>query len=70
MGPLTSLAHRDRVLAYCEVAREEGGEILLGGKAPDDARAGEGLLREPTVVRARPDAIASARKRSSGPSSP
>src|SRR4029453_463084 len=31
MGPLTSQQHRDRVLAYCKVAREQGGEVLLGG---------------------------------------
>ena len=46
MGPLTSLAHRDRVLSYCKVAREEGGEILLGGKAPADAGTDEGMLRD------------------------
>src|SRR5467141_294587 len=32
MGPLTSKLHRDRVLSYCDIAREQGGEILLGGK--------------------------------------
>jgi aldehyde dehydrogenase (NAD+) len=54
MGPLTSLAHRDRVLSYCKVAREEGGEILLGGKAPADAELTKGCYVMPTVVRARP----------------
>jgi aldehyde dehydrogenase (NAD+) len=54
MGPLTSLAHRDRVLSYCKVAREEGGEILLGGKAPADAELAKGCYVMPTVVRARP----------------
>jgi len=54
MGPLTSPAHRDRVLSYCKVAREEGGEILLGGKAPADAELAKGCYVMPTVVRARP----------------
>jgi acyl-CoA reductase-like NAD-dependent aldehyde dehydrogenase len=54
MGPLTSIAHRDRVLSYCKVAREEGGEILLGGKAPADAELAKGCYVMPTVVRARP----------------
>jgi aldehyde dehydrogenase (NAD+)/betaine-aldehyde dehydrogenase len=54
MGPLTSLAHRDRVLSYCKVAREEGGEILLGGKVPADAELAKGCYVMPTVVRARP----------------
>src|ERR1700730_17923315 len=54
MGPLTSHAHRDRVLSYCKVAREEGGEILLGGKAPADAELTKGCYVMPTVVRERP----------------
>jgi acyl-CoA reductase-like NAD-dependent aldehyde dehydrogenase len=52
MGPLTSPMHRDRVLAYCAIAREEGGEILLGGKAPDAPELARGCYIEPTVVRA------------------
>jgi aldehyde dehydrogenase (NAD+)/betaine-aldehyde dehydrogenase len=53
MGPLTSPLHRDRVLAHCAIAREEGGEILLGGKAPAGAAFANGCYIEPTVVRAR-----------------
>lgn len=54
MGPLTSTMHRDRVLSYCKVAREEGGEILLGGKPPADPALARGCYVMPTVVRARP----------------
>lgn len=54
MGPLTSTMHRDRVLAYCQVARNEGGEILIGGKAPADPELARGCYVMPTVVRARP----------------
>jgi len=53
MGPLTSMMHRDRVLNYCEVAREEGGEILIGGRPPLDKALTRGCYVEPTVVRAR-----------------
>ncbi|MGY5584352.1 aldehyde dehydrogenase family protein [Vibrio cincinnatiensis] len=53
MGPLTSPQHRDRVLAYCDVAREEGCEILLGGKAPDAKALANGCYIEPTVVKAK-----------------
>jgi acyl-CoA reductase-like NAD-dependent aldehyde dehydrogenase len=53
MGPLTSTVHRDRVLAYCEVAKSEGGEILIGGKSPDAPELAGGCYVEPTVVRAR-----------------
>ena len=35
MGPLTSTQHRDRVLSYVKVAKEQGGEILIGGKPPE-----------------------------------
>jgi acyl-CoA reductase-like NAD-dependent aldehyde dehydrogenase len=53
MGPLTSALHRDRVLAYVDVARGQGGEVLAGGKAPGAADLSRGCYVEPTVVRAR-----------------
>jgi aldehyde dehydrogenase (NAD+) len=54
MGPLTSRMHQERVLAYCDVARREGGEILIGGRAPTDPALARGCFVEPTVVRAAP----------------
>jgi aldehyde dehydrogenase (NAD+) len=54
LGPLTSPEHRDRVLAYVKLAREEGGEVLLGGRAPKDPALARGCYVEPTVVRAGP----------------
>jgi len=54
MGPLTSSMHRDRVLAYVKVAKEQGGEILLGGKPPERDELSRGFYVEPTVVRAKP----------------
>ena len=53
MGPLTSAQHRDRVLRYCEVAVEQGGKVLLGGRAPDRKELAKGCYVEPTVVRAK-----------------
>jgi acyl-CoA reductase-like NAD-dependent aldehyde dehydrogenase len=53
MGPLTSVQHRDRVLRYVEVAREEGGKVLLGGAPPQDAALAKGCYVQPTVVRAK-----------------
>jgi betaine-aldehyde dehydrogenase len=52
MGPLTSAVHRDRVLAYCRIATEEGGTILQGGKAPADPALADGFYVEPTIVAA------------------
>ncbi|AET95542.1 aldehyde dehydrogenase (plasmid) [Burkholderia sp. SFA1] len=54
MGPLTSRQHRDRVLAYVDIAREQGGDILTGGKSPDGADFEKGCYVEPTIVRAKP----------------
>jgi acyl-CoA reductase-like NAD-dependent aldehyde dehydrogenase len=54
MGPLTSQQHRDRVLSYVQVAKEQGGEVLLGGKPPERDELSRGCYVEPTVVRAKP----------------
>jgi betaine-aldehyde dehydrogenase len=53
MGPLTSAQHRDRVLGYVDVAREQGGAVIVGGKAPAAAELARGCYVEPTVVKAR-----------------
>lgn len=53
MGPLTSALHRDRVLSYVEVAKEQGGEVLTGGRAPSDPSLANGCYVEPTIVRAK-----------------
>jgi aldehyde dehydrogenase (NAD+) len=53
MGPLTSPQHRDRVLSYVKIARDEGGDVLSGGKAPDDPELANGCYIEPTIVRAK-----------------
>ena len=51
MGPLISRAHREKVLAYYKLAREERGETLCGGGIPSfgDERDG-GAFIEPTVL--------------------
>ena len=54
MGPLTSQMHRDRVLSYVDVAREQGGRVLAGGKAPEAAALANGCYVEPTIVEAKP----------------
>ena len=55
MGPLTSPAHRDRVLTYIDVAKQQGSTILTGGKSPADAALQAGCYIEPTVVTANPN---------------
>jgi aminomuconate-semialdehyde/2-hydroxymuconate-6-semialdehyde dehydrogenase len=56
MGPLISAAHRDKVLGYFKLAREEGAQVLAGGGVPHfgDARD-QGFWVEPTVITGLPD---------------
>ena len=53
MGPLTSPQHRDRVLSYVQVAQQEGGEVVTGGRAPSNPALSRGCYVEPTIVRAK-----------------
>ncbi|HEX4594602.1 MAG TPA: aldehyde dehydrogenase family protein [Bryobacteraceae bacterium] len=54
MGPLTSPGHRERVINYIKIAREQGSTVLTGGKAPSDSALQAGCYIEPTVVTAQP----------------
>ncbi len=51
IGAMVSSAHRDKVLSYIELAREEGGRVLTGGRtASVEGRCKDGWFIEPTVV--------------------
>ncbi|WP_374627987.1 aldehyde dehydrogenase family protein, partial [Devosia sp.] len=54
MGPLTSRQHQERVLHFSQVAKDEGGEIVTGGKRPDRDDLANGYFVEPTIVLAKP----------------
>jgi aldehyde dehydrogenase (NAD+)/betaine-aldehyde dehydrogenase len=54
MGPLTSVGHRERVLNYIQIAKEQGSTILTGGKVPGSAEYQAGCYIQPTVVTAKP----------------
>ncbi|MFZ9887263.1 MAG: 2-hydroxymuconic semialdehyde dehydrogenase [Myxococcota bacterium] len=49
-GPLISIAHRDKVMGYYDLARAEGAEVLIGGSAPalEGPQRG-GYFVEPTI---------------------
>jgi aminomuconate-semialdehyde/2-hydroxymuconate-6-semialdehyde dehydrogenase len=49
-GPLISAQHREKVLGYYRLAREEGGTVITGGGIPefDDARD-KGFYVQPTI---------------------
>lgn len=50
MGPLISERQRTSVLAYVDLAKQEGGEIILGGSIPDSPSCKLGYFVEPTLV--------------------
>ncbi|MEP9399068.1 aldehyde dehydrogenase family protein [Mesorhizobium sp. KR2-14] len=51
MGPLTSKMHQERVLQFCQVAKDEGGEVITGGKQPERDDLANGYFVEPTTAR-------------------
>ncbi len=48
VGALVGKDHYERVLSYIELAKEEGGEILTGGKRPEGLD--KGYFLEPTII--------------------
>lgn len=49
-GPLISAEHRDKVLAYYELARSEGATVVTGGGVPQvQGAAARGYFVEPTI---------------------
>jgi aldehyde dehydrogenase (NAD+) len=49
VGPLIHDAARQKVAAYVDVAKQEGAEVVIGGKIPADRRLECGWFYEPTV---------------------
>lgn len=51
MGPLVSREHREKVMSYIELAKNEGGQIIQGGNIPKlEPRLQNGYFLEPTVI--------------------
>ncbi|MGI5202152.1 2-hydroxymuconic semialdehyde dehydrogenase [Spirillospora sp. CA-108201] len=67
-GPMISAGHRDKVLSYLRLAREEGAAVVAGGGAPrfGDARDG-GFHVEPTVLTGLPETARAVREEIFGP---
>ncbi|MER6811893.1 2-hydroxymuconic semialdehyde dehydrogenase [Spirillospora sp. NPDC000708] len=67
-GPMISAAHRDKVLSYYRLAREEGATVVAGGGAPSfgDDRDG-GFHVEPTVLTGLPETARTVREEIFGP---
>ncbi|MTI30574.1 aldehyde dehydrogenase [Xanthovirga aplysinae] len=55
IGALVSQNHKEKVLSYIELAKDEGGKLLTGGKtAQVTGRCEEGFFVEPTVFEGLP----------------
>lgn len=51
MGAIVSLAHKQKILSYIKLAKEEGGTILTGGsEIKGTGRCADGYFIEPTVI--------------------
>jgi aminomuconate-semialdehyde/2-hydroxymuconate-6-semialdehyde dehydrogenase len=51
LGAVVSKAHQEKILSYIELAEQEGGTILCGGKpARVEGRCAHGWFVEPTVI--------------------
>jgi betaine-aldehyde dehydrogenase len=50
MGPVISRAHRDKIAAYVDLARQEGGRVRVGGEIPDTGAFKHGWFYQPTVI--------------------
>jgi len=49
VGPVTTRPQYKKVLAYIDIAKEEGAKLLLGGKPGSDHACGNGWFVEPTI---------------------
>lgn len=67
VGPVTTLAQRQRVLDYAGIARNEGAKLVMGGGTPKDPSLGEGWFVEPTIFTAVANTMRIAREEVFGP---
>ncbi|MDB6002678.1 MAG: 2-hydroxymuconic semialdehyde dehydrogenase [Rhizobacter sp.] len=68
IGPLISQEHRQKVLSYYEMARNEGATVVVGGGVPDmPADLAEGAWIEPTVWTGLPETSRVVREEIFGP---
>lgn len=68
IGPLISKEHREKVLSYYELAKEEGASVVTGGGIPEfgDGRDG-GAWIEPTILTGLPETARCVREEIFGP---
>ncbi|MEP7220387.1 MAG: 2-hydroxymuconic semialdehyde dehydrogenase [Bacteroidota bacterium] len=68
MGPLISKGHREKVLYYCDLARQEGATVITGGGIPDLGPAfADGAYIQPTIWTGLPESARCIREEIFGP---
>lgn len=67
VGPLASFEHRDRVHAFVERARAEGGQILCGGHPPQGEEYAQGAYYLPTIIAGLPNHSDTCQQEAFGP---
>lgn len=67
VGPITTLAQREKVLSYLDIARNEGAECVLGGGAPSGAELADGWFVEPSIFTGVNNSMRIAREEVFGP---
>lgn len=55
VGAIVSKPHYEKILSYIELAKEEGGQILCGGRAVQPAGYKNGWYIEPTIIEGLPN---------------
>ncbi|HEX8815305.1 MAG TPA: 2-hydroxymuconic semialdehyde dehydrogenase [Terriglobales bacterium] len=68
LGPLISAKHRDKVMSYYRLAREEGATVLTGGGIPKfDDKRDNGSYIEPTILTGLPESARCVKEEIFGP---
>ena len=67
MGPLVSADHLEKVAAYVESARSEGGKVVVGGARLAEGALAQGNFYRPTVVDNAPPSAKAVREEIFGP---
>jgi aminomuconate-semialdehyde/2-hydroxymuconate-6-semialdehyde dehydrogenase len=68
LGPLISAQHREKVLSYYRLAREEGAVVIIGGDIPQFGNAlDKGFYVQPTIYTGLPEAARCVKEEIFGP---
>ena len=68
IGPLISAQHRDKVLSYYRLAREEGATVVIGGGVPKfDNALDQGFYLAPTIYTGLPESARCVKEEIFGP---